>query len=214
MSTSFFERHQVLVTLNISALFVFFGAAIIRSLPVSVFDTTFAGLVWAWQTGFRTFFMESISAMFHPVSLVICTALIAFFFVLRRRLAWAAFFLLTMACSVVSVLVAKELFAVARPISVVTPEWGWSFPSLHASTVAVFFLSLVYGIEEKIHRHIVVVFWGMAGFLCVCAVGFSRVYLGAHWVSDVLAGFALGAFWASLGILLLERVHEIQGSHA
>jgi undecaprenyl-diphosphatase len=40
--------------------------------------------------------------------------------------------------------------------------------------------------------------------LLILAIGFSRMYLAAHWFTDVIGGFALGAAWLALGITLLE----------
>jgi undecaprenyl-diphosphatase len=40
--------------------------------------------------------------------------------------------------------------------------------------------------------------WGIAVAVVVLAVGTSRIYLGAHWFTDVLGGYALGAAWVSL----------------
>jgi len=73
-----------------------------------------------------------------------------------------------------------------------------SFPSGHAMLSAVVYLtlgSLLTRLEQR--RRIKAFFIGMAVFLTLL-VGASRVYLGVHWPSDVLAGWCVGAAWASL----------------
>ena len=82
-------------------------------------------------------------------------------------------------------------------------ETGFSFPSGHAAGAMVFFGLLAYLLlrqrPPQRHRDVVA-----AAVTLVTCVGFSRVLLQAHYLSDVLAGYALGAFWLVIGIALAE----------
>ncbi len=81
-----------------------------------------------------------------------------------------------------------------------------SFPSGHATLAAITYLTLGALIARgQPSRRIKALVLGGAIFITVL-VGFSRVYLGVHWPTDVLAGWCLGAAWAALWWLALRRV--------
>jgi undecaprenyl-diphosphatase len=92
----------------------------------------------------------------------------------------------------------KELFGRARPDELlrIAAASGYSFPSGHSLSSAAIYCGLVllaYHSLPDSRRWV-----APAGALLIFAVGLSRVYLGVHYASDVLAGWALGLSWAIL----------------
>ncbi|PEN12685.1 hypothetical protein CRI94_13375 [Longibacter salinarum] len=85
-----------------------------------------------------------------------------------------------------------------------------SFPSGHAATSAVVYLTLGALDAEALPRKRLKVFAMAIALLITIGVGFSRVYLGVHWPTDVLAGWTIGATWA-LASWLLARDFSRRG---
>jgi undecaprenyl-diphosphatase len=94
----------------------------------------------------------------------------------------------------------KDLFARPRPelVAHLVEVRSLSFPSGHAMLSAVTFLTLgalLARVQER--RRLKVYLLGVACMLTLL-IGASRVYLGVHWPTDVLAGWCAGAAWALL----------------
>ncbi len=121
----------------------------------------------------------------------------AILFLLRKET--AAVFLLSAVVtgSLISTL-AKQVFSRARPdlVEHMDRTFTSSFPSAHAMVSAFTWLILAAIAIRFIPRHRVRVFVLIAGISISVLVGVSRVYLGVHWPSDVLAGWFFGAAWA------------------
>lgn len=100
----------------------------------------------------------------------------------------------------------------ARPefvtgVTAVTP----SFPSGHATGAMAVYGFVAFLIVRELPRRrdrFDVVYWTL---VLIAAVGFSRMYLGVHYASDVAAGFLVGSFWLLVGIMLTGlREHRDQ----
>ncbi len=100
-------------------------------------------------------------------------------------------------------LLLKHVFERARPdMAPVVYETGYSFPSGHAMVSLCYYGMLAFLFSREINswiwRLVVLLFM----FLLIIAVGVSRIYLGVHYPTDVLAGYMAGATWLIFCICL------------
>ena len=114
----------------------------------------------------------------------------------RRRL-YA--FLATMGGGGMLLLTLKQYYHRARPATPLTTAHGYSFPSGHAMGSMLFYGSLAYVLHHTIHGHRG---WRRlavsACALMILAIGTSRIYLGVHYFTDVIGGFAAGLCWIAV----------------
>ena len=73
-----------------------------------------------------------------------------------------------------------------------------SFPSGHALLATVFYLSVAVMLTRAFPRRRFKIFVLGVGMVMALLVGLTRIYLGAHWATDVFAGWAVGSAWAML----------------
>jgi undecaprenyl-diphosphatase len=90
-------------------------------------------------------------------------------------------------------------------------DWGthvvsWSFPSGHAMSAAVVYGTVAYLAARLQRRQLHRVITLSAAILLILLIAASRVYLGVHYPSDVLAGIMIGLAWAAFCMALLEVI--------
>ncbi len=83
-----------------------------------------------------------------------------------------------------------------------------SFPSGHATLSAIAYLTMGMLLAHAHKRRRIKVLSIAGACLITMLVGLSRIYLGVHWPTDVLAGWCVGAAWAALWWLLAMRYLE------
>lgn len=133
------------------------------------------------------------------------TVIVAVYMLSRRAWRAAAYWVIAVVFATVFAATMKVLLQIPRPEALYTGWSTYSFPSSHATinTTLYGFAALLIG-RELAPRYrgtliAVTAVW-------IGAVDFSRLYLGAHWLSDVVAGIAFAAAWiALLGIAYLRR---------
>ena len=154
-----------------------------------------------------TSFMVAISTLGGTFPLAIMTCVVAVICFAKSSLRFRGFAtLLGMSAGVLLVELIKQTVARERPNIVpwAVPDstiTSLSFPSGHASNNALFIV-LVLSILATVVRN-KRLWWLLAstGFMWVLAMGVSRIYLGVHWPTDVIAGWCIGG-------LIGMSVHE------
>lgn len=154
--------------------------------------------------------MVDLTALGGGPFLTLLTIAAAGFLLAARKWGMATFVVLAIAGGGLAGNLLKWIFVRARPDLVphLVSVDSASFPSAHAMNSAVTFLTLgVLLSRTQKDRRLKAYLMGIAVFLTLI-VGFSRVYLGVHWPTDVVAGWAVGAAWAILCSLVAARLQQ------
>lgn len=147
-----------------------------------------------------------------PVGLAILCIVVAILLAVERRYRWVAYLAVTTGAGALLNLALKTYFARERPdLSVaLRSAHGYSFPSGHAMGAAVVFGALAYlGIrrfESWRARSATLAITATA----TIAIALSRIYLGVHWVSDIVAGISAGTLWVVTATLAYETFRRVR----
>lgn len=154
-----------------------------------------------------TIVMRGFSFVGSTIALTIGTIIVVVRFAMKNLGREAKLFAITMIGAGLLNITLKLAFKRARPepfFNLSLPE-TYSFPSGHSLTSAVFFGALAAILTARIKsRRVRAVIW-IVSTLMFLTIGFSRIYLGVHHTTDVIAGFVAALIW-----ILVVRFVEIQ----
>ena len=132
--------------------------------------------------------------------LTVVTLVVLGYLLIDGKRSAALFVLVSVAGGALLVDAVKLFIARPRPdlVAHLVQVQTYSFPSGHATASAVTFLTLGTLLGRVLGRKRLKAYVLGTAMALTLLVGASRVYLGVHWPSDVLAGWSLGAAWAML----------------
>lgn len=160
------------------------------------------GPEWAQEIG------RDITALGGIAVLGLVVAITAGFLWQRRERAMVYLLLAASGSGLIVSMLLKALFNRTRPevVNPLSATFTSSFPSGHSMLSAVVYLTLgTLLAESSSARGLKVYAISMAGFITFI-VGLSRVYMGVHYPTDVLAGWAAGTVWALACWLILNTI--------
>ncbi len=188
-------------------LFVWLGHEVLTDTPAPLLDDRLRTAIHGLSSPALTGVMIAASRYGGPGWLVPLGGIIAVVFYRRGWRRGALLVVVTMAGAGLLDTLLKIGFGRARPTAFFDyplPR-SHSFPSGHAFFAASFFGGLAILISARLRNPILRALVWIAAFALIVLIGFSRVYLGVHYPSDVLAGYAAATIWVA-GLALGDRL--------
>jgi len=155
-----------------------------------------------------TSFMTTITSISRAYFLI--TMSIVLLFILKNK-KHALLIIINLTCVFLSSQLLKLIFRRARPdgehlVSVM----GYSYPSGHAMVSLAYFGFILYLINKKITNKLLKIILTIITIVLIILIGFSRIYLGVHYATDILAGFLLASAYLIVFLTVIKPVEVKQ----
>ncbi|PGM56154.1 phosphatase PAP2 family protein [Bacillus sp. AFS053548] len=176
------------------------------------FDSTVINFIQGLESPVMTSFMKIITFLGSSVFIIVLSISILYFLykVLDHRSELILFIAALIGSNILCILL-KLFFHRARPeLHRLIEISGYSFPSGHATNAMTVYGILAFilwrNIRTKFGRSLLIII----SLIMILLIGISRIYLGVHFPSDVIAGYFTGGFWISTAIWYYQRYKEKQ----
>jgi undecaprenyl-diphosphatase len=200
------ERRRLVLALVAAALAALAFAQIAEDYltndPLARWDVSFARWLAGERTALGTDIFRVLTFFGGPAVVIVTATVVCLALYRRGRIVDAAFIPLVLGGAELLNLVLKLAFHRPRPEFAFVHLDTYSFPSGHAMVSAAGYGALVYLAWPRLNGRGRLLVSG-AAIAFVGLIGFSRLYLGVHYLSDVLAGIAGGVFWLAISVALV-----------
>lgn len=214
---SFIELHfaGALIALGVAAiLFALIAADVLSGGAGTLIDARLSIWLHTRTTARLTTFFALISELHSNLYVGIVTALICTYLWTKHLRYWVLSLLLSVFGGMLLNVGLKDLFVRPRPTfaDTIPRLHTFSFPSGHTMLATVFYGSLcvflVSRTQSWIRRALAIV----VAFLMIALVGFSRMYLGVHYLTDVMGAIVEGSAWLATSFLIVALIRKQRAS--
>ncbi|MFH1389022.1 MAG: phosphatase PAP2 family protein [Patescibacteria group bacterium] len=196
---------KILLNLTLLSLFVLLTLAVLTGKTHS-FDQSFSFFVYSLRTSLLTTVMSVISFLGDIYAGIVISLLVVLFLVIKKHQRDAVIFSLSLIIVEIANHALKLIFMIPRPnVSALTVLHDFSYPSGHAMNNIFLYGMIVYYISRYGKSRSIKLYSVMGVCIWVTLIGFSRVYLGVHYPTDVLAGYLVG-LWSLTTVLIVPTI--------
>lgn len=175
---------------------------------VKLLDNSFAEWAMTARQQNLTSFFKAITSIGDVYFILFFLVIIFFFLILLKKYLPAIAILISYLGSSATVYALKEIVGRERPVgdtALLVNDGFSSFPSAHAAAAFSFYALIFYLLIVYTKNDLAKLFWGICAAAAIVLLGFSRLYLGVHFLSDVLAGYLVGFIWFFAAMRFLSK---------
>ena len=168
--------------------------------PLARWDVSFAQWLAERRTSAAVDFFRTITWLGSPLAGLVLGAVLCVFLYRRRHVVEAGLLVLVVGGDELLNVILKLSFHRHRPEVAFVHLDTYSYPSGHAMMATAFYGACAYLMCRRLSGSWPRIAVATGAVTLVVVLGFSRLYLGMHYLSDVLSGYAGGAFWLALSV--------------
>lgn len=208
-------KGQLIIALMISFVSIIcFGmlAVQISKHQILVFDSMVISSIQGMESSKLTAILKFFTFIgTTQVILVISFFVLIFLYTVLRHRSELILFSIVMVGTPIINLLLKKFFHRARPeLHRLIEIGGYSFPSGHAMNAFSFYAIIAFllwrHIPNRLGRTALIIF----SCLFILLIGISRIYLGVHYPSDILAGYFASCLWLTIAVWIFQRYKDKQ----
>ncbi len=186
------KKKKILIPLGVLSLLFIILTVLVCTNTIEPLDNAASSFIISIRSPELTNTMNIITNISGSYALIVFTTL---FIILIKKKKYPLAITINLIAVFITSQLAKAIVERDRPLDMLVSAPGYSYPSGHSMVGLAYFSFLSYLVIKYIPNKIVKIILPIVFTITILLVGFSRIYLGVHYLSDVLAGFLLGAIY-------------------
>lgn len=170
---------------------------------VTSLDNSIYNIIISSKSDAMTMFMTIITMMCNTEFIIVATLLLVL--LIKNKKIGGMIASNVVLCSVINTII-KHIFLRPRPVGIkLIEQGGYSFPSGHSMMAVAFYGLLIYIIWNTKWRNVWKIFTTTLLVILILLIGISRIYVGVHFASDVIAGLSISLSYL---IIFIELIYK------